>query len=162
VACRPSGGGRGAANRGGYRRLKSAAPYRGPLGLSRAVFFSLGDFKVRTLRLPANLVRTTATPSAPYPNRREPAEYCHITGGGRTPLLGSRNHSWFAGCVLIQSGALYSNTFNPLATRRKRPFLSGSHLVRTRYALRTKCEPVRTLPPAAEIPPLARDRRRYG
>jgi len=138
---------------GGAACNLSRRPWLGPLGLSRTEFFLLGKYKVRTLTPPANLVRTTATPSAPYPNRRQPADYCHFTGGGRTELLCSSKYSKFAECILIQRDVYNSNTLNPLETRRKRPFSRGSHLVCTRYAMRTMCEPVRTLPPAAEIAP---------
>lgn len=116
---------------------------------------------MRTLRPPANFVRTTAPP----PHRALIAYKRLITA----VLLLAVMQRYFPSASIQSSHAAY---FAAPAYRPKRrfsteypgypPFIQGSHLVPARYALRTGCEPGAYFAARRRAPPLARDRRLYG
>lgn len=150
-----------ASEPGGAASNLSRRPWLGPLGLSRAEFFFLEFDPVRTLRPPANFVRTTAPP--PHPAL---IAYKRLI---TAVLLSAAMQRYFPSASIQSSHAAY---FAAPAYRPKQrfsteyrgypPFIQGSHLVRTRYALRTCCEPSAYFPARRRAPPLARDRMLYG
>jgi hypothetical protein len=142
---------------GGAACNLSRRPWLGPLGLSRAEFFFLEFGQVRTLKPSANLVRTGETPSHPAL-----ITYKRLI---TAVLLSAVMRCYFPTKHIQSSHTAYfavpayrSKPPFPIKYRGYPPFIEGSHLVRTRYALRT-CA---CLAARRRTPPLGRDRRLYG